>query len=117
MHSSDEIKEGQNTLIGYMYRDAANYKFYYEEVVAGAITEDQIGTILNCLDCGIYFIPGQVGLPCEYARNCDYDEQLDHPWCELREDGFELVNDEPTLNMTVNTLVQSFLNASGRWEE
>ena len=103
----------KNTLIRYTYRDAANYKFHYCAVIAGAITDGQISTIFHCLDDQTFFIPRQVGLPCDYARDCDYDEQLDHPWCEL--DSVEQTSLQPTVELTVEQLVRSFEKA--KWED
>lgn len=58
----------QNTKILYQYRDADNYKVAGHVVVAGEMSEAQVGKIIDRLDSEapdvcVYFIPGQVGLP------------------------------------------------------
>ena len=50
-----------NTKINYLYRDGCNYKQHNEEIIAGTFTTEQMNTIIDCLDCGEYFIPSQVG--------------------------------------------------------
>ena len=105
-----------NTIINFLYRDAANYKFWYQEIVKGEITEDQKKTIFSTLDQGEYFIPAAVGLNCGYAAGyapCDDD----HPWCELWEDAFQLTNEPPTTELTTEELTAAFLNAKPKWEE
>ena len=105
----------KNTTISFLYRDASNYKFWYEETVQGAMTDDQIKAILATLDEGEYFIPLAVGFRCNYAENCEPCED-DHPWCELGEGSFELTNKEPTLqDVTCESLVLAFQNASKNW--
>lgn len=104
-----------NTKISYMYRDGDNYKFHYEGIVSGEISKEQVKTIISCLQDGECFIPALVGLPCDYAAGYDYDEQSDHPFCELSEDGFTPTEAKVTVDKTVDELVAAFQKASGRW--
>lgn len=104
-----------NTQIGYLYRDADNYKQYHEEVLEGEITPEQKRMIADCLDDGEYFIPHQVGLP---EVRFDTVTESDHPWFELdSETGFTLTSEPPTVNITVDELVSRFQAAKGCWDD
>ena len=61
----------KNTKIGYLYRDASNYKKWNEVVIRGSISPEQIDIIIGCLDDELHFIPRQVGLPEERFENPD----------------------------------------------
>lgn len=102
-----------NTRISYLYRDTDNYKVYNECVVKGDITGEQKKTILSCLEDEENFIPHKVGLP---ERRFDkYDPEVDHPWFELQEGGFEPTDCEPTIEMDTDTLVEQFKRWKGKW--
>ena len=92
-----------NTKISYLYRDGSNYKMPNEAVIAGIVTKQQVAVIMNCLDCGEYFIPGQVGLP--EKRFGEWTED-DHCWFELGMDGFETTEAEPNVDMTSDEMVE-----------
>lgn len=81
-----------NTCIRYKYRDASNYKFHGAVVLAGTVTEEQIRPHLHE---GLYFIPGDVGLPSLHPTCCRFDEDLDHPWHEF--DSVRPTEVEPTV--------------------
>lgn len=103
-----------NTRIGYLYRDADNYKIHHDEVLRGEITQQQLATIVSCLDSGEYFIPHQVGLP---DTRFDSITDSDHPWFELNPGwDFESTSDEPTIEMTVDELVALFQAAKDNWD-
>lgn len=104
-----------NTRISYMYRDADNYKMYHEEVLRGEITPQQLMTIVCCLNEKEYFIPHQVGLP---EIRFEQVTERDHPWFELcPEQDFSSTNAEPTIEMTVDELVERFLAAKDKWDD
>lgn len=104
-----------NTKISYMYRDADNYKTWNEEVLKGEISAQQLMTIIDCLEDKMYFIPSQVGLP--EVRFDDVTE-ADHCWFELcPEQDFSTTAHEPTIDMTVDKLVERFQAAKGRWDD
>lgn len=104
-----------NTKISYMYRDADNYKTWNEEVLKGEISAQQLMTIVDCLEDKMYFIPSQVGLP--EVRFDDVTE-ADHCWFELcPEQDFSTTAHEPTIDMTVDKLVERFQAAKGRWDD
>lgn len=106
-----------NTKISFLYRDAANYKFWHDAVVAGSVSQEQIDQIMGALEGdGGYFIPSAVGLPCDYASGYEPNDD-DHPWCELFADSFEPTDHAPTVDMTAEALVQRFCDAKGRWED
>ena len=104
----------KNTKISYLYRDACNYKQLNEVVVEGAITQEQIGSIMGCLDGGEYFIPSQVGLPEMRFGEITTD---DHCWFELSRDGFAHTDEEAYIEMSVQELVEAFLAALGKWDD
>lgn len=104
-----------NTQIDYLYRDDSNYKVPNHAVVKGEITDTQIKEIMDCLDGGEYFIPSQVGLPEEKFST---ETEDDHPWFELQSDGFTITDKPATETLiTVEELVQNFLDAKGNWKE
>lgn len=104
----------KNTKIYYLYRDASNYKKGNVAIVEGAITEEQIDTIMECLDCGEYFIPRQVGLPEVQFGKITED---DHCWFELCRENFDPTDEEADTGMDVEELVKKFLAASGNWDD
>jgi hypothetical protein len=83
-----------NTCICYKYRDASNYKFYGAAVLAGTVTEEEVRPHLHE---GLYFIPGDVGLPGLHPTRCAFDEDLDHPWHEL--DGVRETEARPSTDL------------------
>lgn len=101
-----------NTKICYKYRDAANWKTFYEEVVDGIISAEEQEQIWDSLDCEEWFVPSQVGLPAMIPE--PFDPQYDHFLCEL--DDFCEVSELPTVNMTAKEIVEKFLAAKGHWE-
>ena len=103
-----------NTKIEYLYRDASNYKVWNECVIRGEISEEQIETIIGCLNCGEYFIPEQVGLPATRFGSATED---DHCWMELDADGFSSTDKNPTENLDVEQLVQKFQEVDGCWDD
>jgi len=113
MKNEREEKTMKNTKINYLYRDADNYKAYNECIVAGEITQQQIDAIIGSLEDGEYFIPRLVGLP---EKKFDtYDPQVDHPFFELNEDGFEHTDLPATLGLTVPELVDAFVQHKDNW--
>ena len=106
-----------NTKINYLYRDGGNYKVYNEAVISGVFTEEQKKTILDCLDCGEFFVPSAVGLPERTMEDYgfDYDTELDHPLFEKEDNFFEETADEPTVEITAEELVQAFVKHKDRW--
>ena len=102
-----------NTIINYQYRDASNWKQHNEAIVQGTLTEEQIDTIINCLEDGEYFIPRQIGLPeIRFAEICEDD----HCWFELDRAGFEITERCPTVQLTAKEVVGRFLEARNNWE-
>lgn len=98
-----------NTRIAYLYRDACNYKSHNEVVVAGKISDEQMEIVLDSLDEGLYFIPSQIGLP---EIRFEEETEDDHPWFELERYGFCLTTDAPTVDITIEQLVEAFANAA-----
>ena len=110
------VSEKQNTKMSYLYRDASNFKTQNEIVLKGEITKSQISRIITCLDAGEYFIPADVNL--DEVRGFSYDSDIDHIWFELHDWDFELTDDLPTTEMTIDRLVEAFEHASEiGWDE
>lgn len=102
-----------NTKILYLYRDASNYKVTNEVNIVGCISEQQIDSIISCLESGIFFIPKQVGLP--EIRFGGWTED-DHCWFELYECGFERTEEDPDIYITSEELTERFMKAKGNWK-
>ena len=106
-----EPDEQLNSKINYVYIDAGNYKVWNYAIIKGKLTQEQISRILECADGDGWFagnfIPSRVGLPerTMVDEGFDYDEELDTPWFEIDEDGFETTADEPTVGITPEELV------------
>ena len=104
-----------NTRIEYLYRDANNYKVGNTAVVAGEISKkDQKYIFGHCLDDDEWFIPHKVGLPEKTFVDLGYkyDADADHPYFEL--ESMELTDDQPTVNVTAEQLVERFKTFSDR---
>lgn len=101
----------RNTQISYLYRDANNFKKYNKVILPGTFTDKQIQAIIGCLSDGEYFIPSEVGLPEDKYEGTD----ADHPWFELHEDDFSETDDDVTLNIKPEELVEKFLQRYLAW--
>ena len=106
-----------NTRFSYMYRDAANYKDFYDCVIEGEFTDAQKEALQNACD-GTYFIPRVLGLSGGvWVGDPGYDERYDHPWCEFdAECDLELTEDPPTVSYTADSLTQAFIDSQDKWE-
>lgn len=102
-----------NTRMCYLYRDANNYKVHNEVILKGAISAEQISSIIGCLNEGEFFVPSAVGLPEEKFSE---EKMSDHPWFTLEEDDFEATDEEPTVNLTTEKLLGNFLRMNEKWE-
>lgn len=104
----------KSTCIGYLYRDGSNYKVPNNVIVPGRYTDEQIKTIINCLDDGMYFIPDKVGFP---EKKFDTETEDDHPWFELDALDFEDSAEAPQIDKSPEEVVDLFLAAKDHWEE
>ncbi len=102
-----------NTSIEYLFRDAGNYKVWNNAVIRGILTADQIDTIIDSLDCGLWFLPHLVGLPEKQFET--WDPELDHPFFELDRSWITTEDLAPTVEMTPEELTQAFAKQKGRW--
>ena len=109
-----KITRRKNTRINYLYRDASNYKKYNEVIIPGTFTEEQIHTIIDCLQGGKYFIPCEVSLP---EIRFEDKTEADHPWFELNEDGFEETEAKATCYISPEYLVELFLERKKAWQD
>lgn len=98
----------KNTKIGYLYRDADNYKMHNEVIVKGQFTPEMQDTIKNALECGEYFIPSQVGLP---EKKFEEVTESDHCYFELDVyNDFVETDEEATVEITASELTIAFAN-------
>lgn len=98
-----------NTEVGYLYRDADNYKIWNTCVVKGTLTEAEQAEIRSCCDGGEYFYPHLVGLPEEKYEGTDADVL----WLELV--GFEQTDRKPDVDLTAKELLERFREKKDRW--
>lgn len=108
------ITRRKNTRINYLYRDASNYKKHNEVIIPGTFTEEQIHTIIDCLQGGEHFIPSEVNLP--EIRFGDRTK-ADHPWFELSKDGFEETEAKANCYISPEDLVKLFLERKKAWQD
>lgn len=108
-----------NTKIGYLYRDADNYKVWNEVVIEGVLNDVQKQIIQKCLLDGEYFIPHAVGLPEKTFVDLGYryDEQADHPYFEFSGDNINMTCELPTVNINAIRLTLNFIRMRNKWEE
>lgn len=100
-----------NTRLNYLYRDAGNWKVWQDVVLPGRMTDEIYQELVSCCEDGReLFIPEQVGL--DLIREWETTED-DHPYCELGD--FEIVNDSPTTDMTIEELLDNFRKAKDNW--
>lgn len=107
-----DISSSKNTKIHYLYRDASNYKKFNNIVVPGLFSEEQIKTIISCLNEGQWFVPHKVGFPEEKFED---ETEDDHPWFELNACDFEETLESPQIEETPDEIVQLFLQAKDNW--
>lgn len=106
--------EKHNTRIGYLYRDASNYKVYNQCVIEGLLSNAQREKIIKSCDEGTYFIPSLVGLP---EERFDAITEDDHPYFELDDYSFSDTSSAATVTISATELVAKFLEYAGRWEK
>lgn len=107
-------KDMQNTCIGYLYRDASNYKVYNKAIVPGRFSEEQIDRILSSLEDGEYFLPRKVGFEEEKFDDTTED---DHLLFELTRNDFEPTSEKATVESSPEEIVKLFESAKGHWLE
>ncbi|MBE5040544.1 hypothetical protein [Ructibacterium gallinarum] len=108
-----------NTKIGYLYRDADNYKVWNEAVINGTLNDVQKQIIRKCLYDGEYFIPCAVGLPEKtfVSLGYSYDEQADHPFFELSMSDINVTYELPTVSISARRLTRNFIRMRNKWAE
>ena len=106
-----------NLEFSYLYRDGDNYKQPNKVIVKGTITREQEKEILESCDYDgeIYrFIPSQVGLPEERFSKIT---AADHCRFELSEYNFDTTDEDATIELTAQELVENFKRMSGKWDD
>lgn len=102
-----------NTKITYLYRDADNYKQFGTAIFKGAMTSQQLETILAHLDEDGGFIPGQVGMrDLQEMMATGWDNDLDHPFHEITS---IKLTEQPADNVSIDELARLFAEVS--WDQ
>jgi hypothetical protein len=94
-----------NVKFTYLYRDAGNYKTWYDVVFpnrTGKTAEQLTEEIKKHLISGAYFDQALAPFPLEYEAA--YDPELDHTWLEFH--SFEEVDEIPQTKEDVMTFIQ-----------
>jgi hypothetical protein len=99
-----------NTRIDYLYRDASNWKYGGNVIVAGKLT---FNDLLPYLDEDTYFCPKDVGLPHPGENAPSWPSSDDHVFCELTDLDLAPTSDPVTdVNLTAQELLARFKKAS-----
>ena len=116
--NAEKLKEARNepiecnTRLGYMYRDAGNWKTWNTVILKGAMTPEMFKEMRACCEDGHeLFIPEQLELP--LIREWETTED-DHPYAELVE--YELVPNKADIDMTPEELLEKFREAKDNWK-
>jgi len=96
---------GWNTRIEYFYRDASNFKHYGAIVVAGVLSEQEIGELQSKLRCDC-FIPKQVGMQPLHVQLQTLGKGDDDAWHEI--DNISLTEEPVTVTGTAQELLARF---------
>lgn len=111
-----------NTLVTYFYYSKPNERYTTELVLNGALSKNQIATILtNCMpdNVGFVFVPEALGLPVSRGENHKYDRTKDHPYAYFSTDihmMFRVTRLDHTTGLTPEQFTNLFINAGGKWE-
>jgi len=101
----------RNTMLEYLYRDAANWKTWNTVVLKGEMTDEMFKEMCECCEDGHeMFVPEQLGL--DLIRDWETTAD-DHPYAELC--AFTIVPNKPTTDMTVEELLDRFRKAKDNW--
>lgn len=96
-----------NTRLGYLYRDADNYKQTRDVVFPGALTVAQAKALLAALDEDDGFVPSAVGLTdLQEQMSTDWDPESDHPYHEIA--SLALTLEPATETMPVADFLEEF---------
>ncbi len=90
-----------NTKIKYLYRDENNFKTFFDDILAGSMTEEQETEILDLLNKEGVFIPDAYGLN-------GYDD------CEWL--GYEPTTQPATIPMSVEDFISKVRNHAEEWK-
>ncbi|HEY5305203.1 MAG TPA: hypothetical protein VIJ52_00855 [Pseudolabrys sp.] len=111
---------GFNTKIGYLYRDADNYKQFKAVVLEGRLSRASIIRMYNAIFGYNLFIPSDVGLQdLQPLFENGWEIEADHPWHELHEIAYvddPATSDEHQDIMTVTELVARWPTTAQGWD-
>ena len=98
-----------NTKISYMYRDAANYKIFIEEIVTGEVPSEYVNDLEDQFDKNVdleEFYPARLGLNADTFVDRGYAPYDDDPTChELM--CMEYTTEPATVKMTAADIVKA----------
>ncbi len=108
--SSSRGSSRMNTRIFYQYRDAGNNKIFYDVVIRGGLTKNQIDKIESILasfpEQG--FLPEKIGIPVltgKFFSAGGFDQELDHDWHEWL--GAEATDAASNVDITSDGLLEN----------
>lgn len=116
--SWDGIRAPVNTRVDYLYRDAGNFKTWNSVVVAGALPEGDLASLLDACEPGPdsrLFIPAQVGLP-EDRGGFAPDADMDTAYFEIDRSSFALTVAPPSVILSARELAARFEMQRGGWD-
>lgn len=114
MSYSSIILEYMNTKIQYQYRDAGNYKWWDEIIVAGILFKDDLTPYMFDRE---FFIPSRIGLKdlqprCQATGRIDWTDD-DHLLHEIIQ--CTLTKEKPTASISADELLERFKRIGGDW--
>jgi hypothetical protein len=108
-----------NLRIEYCYRLSLTHKIKCRIILAGPVGSHEVAVIKDRLEDGVYFVPGQVGLPdlqCRFDEtDARWDPRIDHPWHELEKINLTVKKPDQELGVTGPALVDAF--GAVRWDD
>ena len=94
-----------NTIVHYMYRDAANYKIHCKEIVKGELDEiDRKDLFENYEEAIEFFYPEKIGFKAPTFVSEGYRPYEDDPDSHEIVD-FELTDERPTVDLTIDDVL------------
>lgn len=101
-----------NLRIEYCYGLGVSHKIACRLVLPGPVGSDDVATIKDRLEDGVWFIPGQVLLPelcCSFNEgDRDWNDAVDQPWHALEQVNLTTKPITPGLDLPARTVIEAF---------
>lgn len=110
--------DGPASVARHLYADAGNFKTWNSVVVAGALPEGDLASLLDACEPGPdsrLFIPAQVGLP-EDRGGFAPDADMDTAYFEIDRSSFALTVAPPSVILSARELAARFEMQRGGWD-